>query len=229
MKPRKRWIYWIPAGFVLLTVTPVVALRWLPVPTSSVILQRTLSEGLHQHYQWTRLEQIAPAMGLAVVAAEDQKFPEHAGFDLQAIHNAIRHNEQGGPLHGASTISQQVARNLFLWQGRNWLRKGLETWMTILIETFWSKQRILEVYLNIAETGPQTFGVQAAAQRFLGIPAARLNREDAALIAAVLPNPRRMLVARPSAYVLSRRDEILQQMNRLGSGYLHGILPAAGP
>jgi monofunctional glycosyltransferase len=228
MKPLKKWIWWIPAGFLLLTAVPVVALRWLPVPTSSVILTRTLTEGQRQHYQWTRLARIAPAMGLAVVAAEDQKFPEHAGFDLDAIHDAIVNNERGGRLHGASTISQQVARNLFLWQGRNWIRKGLETWMTVLIETFWPKWRILEVYLNIAETGPQTFGVQAAAQRFLGTSAARLDREEAALIAAVLPNPRRMLIARPSAYVLSRRNQILQQMDRLGSGYLHGILPGAG-
>ncbi len=226
MQPLKKWVYYLLAGFVVLTVVPVLALRWLPVPTSSVMLQRTLAEGAWQHYQWTRLEQIAPAMALAVVAAEDQKFPLHSGFDLQAIRKALIHNTHGGHLRGASTISQQVARNLFLWQGRSWLRKGLESWMTVLIETLWTKQRILEVYLNIAETGPQTFGVQAAARRFLGTSAARLSQPQSALIAAVLPSPNRLHISRPSPYVLERRSHILRQMNALGgSAYLRDILP----
>ncbi len=226
MKALKKWIIYLLAGMLLLTVVPVLGLRWLPVPTSSVIMQRTLSEGAWQYYRWTPLEQIAPQMALAVVAAEDQKFPQHSGFDLQAIQEAMSHNARGGRLRGASTISQQVARNLFLWQGRSWLRKGLETWMTVLIETLWPKQRILEVYLNIAETGPQTFGVEPAARRFLGTSAVRLTSSQAALIAAVLPNPKRMHIQRPSSYVLERRDHILQQMNALGTGYLRDILPA---
>jgi monofunctional biosynthetic peptidoglycan transglycosylase len=224
MKPSGKWLIYLLAGFLALTVTPVIALRWLPLPTSSVILQRTLLEGTAQHYHWTRLDRIAPSMALAVVAAEDQKFPEHHGFDVTAIRAALSRNARGGPLHGASTISQQVARNLFLWQGRSWLRKGLETWMTILLETFWPKWRILEVYLNIAETGPRTFGVEMAARRYLGTTAARLSAPEAALIAAVLPNPARMHIDRPSAYVLERRNEILQQMDMLGSAYLGAIL-----
>jgi monofunctional biosynthetic peptidoglycan transglycosylase len=227
MKPWKKWSIYLLAGFLLLSVVPVIALRWLPVPSSSVILQRTLMEGATQHHQWTRLERIAPAMALAVVAAEDQEFPEHHGFDVKAIREAMTHNARGGHLRGASTITQQVARNLFLWQGRSWLRKGMEAWMTILLETFWPKWRILEVYLNIAETGPHTFGVEMAARRYLGTTAARLSEPEAALVAAVLPNPVRMHIDRPSAYVLERRDHILEQMRLLGSGYLDAILAAA--
>jgi monofunctional biosynthetic peptidoglycan transglycosylase len=226
MKRLRKWAFAVLAGFILLTVVPVLVLRWLPVPTSAVMLQRMLNEREWQHYQWTGLEHIAADVALAVVAAEDQKFPEHYGFDLQAIRKALSHNARGGQLRGASTLTQQVARNLFLWQGRSWIRKGLEAWMTVLIETLWSKQRILEVYLNIAETGRQTFGVEAAAQRFLATSAARITRRQAALIAAVLPSPNRLHIAHPSPYVLERRDHILQQMEALGgTDYLRNILP----
>jgi monofunctional biosynthetic peptidoglycan transglycosylase len=227
MKRLKKWVFTLLAGFFLLTAVPVLALRWLPVPTSAVMMQRTLEEREWQHYRWTGLEYMAADVALAVIAAEDQKFPDHYGFDLQAIRKALTHNARGGQLRGASTLTQQVARNLFLWQGRSWIRKGLEAWMTALIEALWPKQRILEVYLNIAETGHQTFGVEAAAQRFLGTSAARLTRQQAALIAAVLPSPNRLHIARPSAYVLERRDHILQQMEALGGvSYLREILPA---
>lgn len=228
MKNLGKWVFAALAGFIVLTVLPVLALRWLPIPASSVMLQRWLSEGDSQYYVWTDIEHISPHVALAVVAAEDQKFPLHHGFDLQAIRSALSHNARGGRLRGASTLTQQVARNLFLWQGRSWIRKGLEAWMTVLIELFWPKQRILEVYLNIAETGPQTFGVEAAARRFLSTPAAHVTRSQAALIAAVLPGPNRMHIARPSAYVLERREHILQQMDALGgTDYLRSILPAA--
>lgn len=229
MKPWRKWLLYVCAGFLVLTVVPVIVLRWLPIPTSSVILQRTLLEHAAQHYHWTRIERIAPAMALAVVAAEDQKFPVHHGFDVSAIREAMTHNARSEHLRGASTISQQVARNLFLWQGRSWLRKGLEAWMTILLETFWPKWRILEVYLNIAETGPRTFGVEMAAQRYLGTTAAHLSAPEAALIAAVLPNPVRLHIDRPSAYVQERREHILEQMQLLGAGYLDGVLPHARP
>lgn len=226
MKRLIKLVFVVLASFFLLSALTVLALRWLPVPTSAVMLQRSISEQQWQHYQWTDLENIAAEVALAVVAAEDQKFPAHFGFDLQAIRKALSHNARGGQLRGASTLTQQVARNLFLWQGRSWIRKGLEAWMTVLIEALWPKQRILEVYLNIAETGHQTFGVEAAAQRFLGTSAARLTRQQAALIAAVLPSPNRLHIARPSAYVLERRDHILQQMQALGGvDYLRKILP----
>lgn len=215
-------------AWLLFSLAPVIVLRWITPPTSAVMLQRILFEGKELDYQWVPLSRIAPQAALAVVAAEDQKFPYHQGFDLQAIRNAVENNARGGHLRGASTLTQQVARNLFLWQGRSYLRKGLEAWLTILLELSWPKQRILEVYLNIAETGPQTFGIQAAAGRYFGRSASMLTREQAALIAAVLPNPQRFNVERPSRYILSRRDHILRQMSQLGGvAYLKKIMPHA--
>jgi len=187
-----------------------------------------MSEGRHQDYQWVPLQQISPFVALAVVAAEDQKFPGHFGFDVESIKQAVAQHTDGGQLRGASTITQQVAKNLFLWQGRSYLRKGLEAWMTLLLELIWPKQRILEVYLNIAEMGPHTFGAQAAARAFFSKSAAELDREQAAVLAAVLPNPLKMQAERPSAYVLGRRNDILRQMQALGGVcYLHDILPDA--
>jgi monofunctional biosynthetic peptidoglycan transglycosylase len=215
-------------GLLLLSILPVIVLRWLPPPTSAVILTRTLTEGEHQTRFWVDIEEISAHAALAAVAAEDQKFPGHSGFDLQAIQEAVTESARGRRLRGASTLTQQVARNLFLWQGRSYVRKGLEAWMTLLLELFWPKQRILEVYLNIAETGEQTFGIEAAARRYFGRSASTLTPEQAALVAAVLPNPRRLHADRPSAYVLERRDHILQQMELLGPAYLAGILPATG-
>jgi len=227
-QPWRRWLLRGVLGFLLVSVLPVLLLRWVPPPTSAVMLARTVVEGRSQNYQWVPLERIAPSAALAVVAAEDQKFPDHWGFDLGAIRDAAEHNARGGRLRGASTLTQQVARNLFLWQGRSYLRKGLEAWMTLLLEIAWPKRRILEVYLNIAEMGEHTFGVEAAARRFFARPATDLSPEQAALLAAVLPNPRRFHADRPSDYVLVRRNHILQQMSRLGDGYLRGILPRPG-
>ncbi len=212
---------------LLASLLPVLALRWVTPPTSAVMLQRTLTEDRQQTWEWTDIEHMSAHIALAVVASEDQKFPQHHGFDLQSIQAAIQQNTRGRRMRGASTLTQQVARNLFLWQGRSYLRKGLEAWFTVLLELCWPKQRILEVYLNIAETGPQTFGMQAAAWRYFSRPAGLLTREQAALLAAVLPNPRRLRAAQPSPYVLERRDHILQQMELLGgNAYLDGILPA---
>jgi len=227
MKRLRRWLFRIVLGFVLASALPVIVFRWVDPPTSAVILQRTLSEGRPQDYQWVPLARIAPEAALAVVAAEDQKFPAHWGFDLSAIRDAARRNIRGGRLRGASTLTQQVARNLFLWQGRSYLRKGLEAWMTLLLELFWPKARILEVYLNIAETGQRTFGVQAGALRFFARPASAINSQQAALLAAVLPSPVKYRADKPSAYVLERRDHILRQMSQLGgTAYLQDILPS---
>jgi len=217
------------AGLLLLSLLPVLVLRWLPPPTSAVMLHRTLSEGQQQNWIWVDIDRISAYAALAVVAAEDQKFPDHFGFDLQAIQQAVTHNARGQRLRGASTLTQQVARNLFLWQGRSYLRKGLEAWMAVLLELCWPKQRILEVYLNIAETGDHTFGIEAAARRYFGEPASALTAEQAALVAAILPNPRRLRADSPSAYVLERRNQILQQMELLGGvTYLERILPLEG-
>jgi monofunctional biosynthetic peptidoglycan transglycosylase len=221
----RRWLLRGVLLFLIVSLLPVIVLRWIAPPTSAVMLVRTLSEGRPQDYQWVPLEHIAPAMALAVVAAEDQKFPDHWGFDIAAIHDAAETRARGGRLRGASTLTQQVARNLFLWQGRSYLRKALEAWMTVLLEIAWPKRRILEVYLNIAEMGERTFGVQAAARRYFARPADAISREQAALLAAVLPNPHHYRVDSPSLYVLERRDWILQQMSQLGDDYLKGILP----
>jgi monofunctional biosynthetic peptidoglycan transglycosylase len=162
------------------------------------------------------LSQISPNLPLAVVASEDQKFPDHWGFDVEAIEKAYEMNQHSHRVHGASTISQQVAKNLFLWSGRSYLRKGLEAYFTVLIEACWPKRRILEIYLNIAEFGYGTYGAEAAGERFFHKPASKLSRSDSAVLAAVLPNPQKLLAAAPSAYVQQRRDWILGQMQALG-------------
>ena len=227
MKRLRRWLLRIVMIFLLASLAPVLLFRWAPPPLSAVMLSRTLAEGERQDYQWVPISRMSAYIPLAVVASEDQKFPGHFGFDLKAIKDAVIERARGGRLRGASTVTQQVARNLFLWQGRSFMRKGLEAWFTVLLELCWSKQRILEVYLNIAETGKRTFGVQAASLKYFSRPAASVSREQAALLAAVLPNPVRFQAARPSAYVLSRRNEILLQMQQLGgTAYLKGILPA---
>lgn len=171
-------------------------------------------------HQWVPAARIAPEMRLAAVAAEDQKFPHHHGFDWEAIEKAWKRNQQGRAVHGASTISQQTARNLFLWPDRTWLRKGLEAWFTLLIETFWSKSRILTVYLNSAQFDTQVFGVEAAAHRFFGVSAADLSVSQAALLAAQLPAPDAYRILAPSAYIRRRQAWIEAQMAQLGSDYL---------
>lgn len=207
-------------------VGTILLLRWVPPPTSAFMLSDRLGAILEgdfdyrNRYRWVPLERISPHAALAVIASEDQRFPFHAGFDFESIRAAVRHNERaaarGRPLRGASTLSQQVAKNLFLWSGRSWFRKGLEAGITLLIEALWPKERILEVYLNIAEFGRGTYGVQAASQRFFDKDAKRLTRREAATLAAVLPAPKRWRVDAPSARVLRRRDAIVAQMRLLG-------------
>ena len=195
----------------------------LPVPFSAVMLERQVSAWFSgdfhyvAHSDWVGMDEISPWLGLAVIAAEDQKFPDHWGFDVPAIEKALAHNERNeNRIRGASTLSQQTAKNLFLWDGRSWLRKGLEVGLTVGIETVWSKKRILTVYLNIAEFGDGIFGVEAAAQRYFHKPASRLTPAEAALLAAVLPNPIRFRADAPSGYVHSRQAWILRQMRQLG-------------
>ncbi|EPJ0880550.1 TPA: monofunctional biosynthetic peptidoglycan transglycosylase [Citrobacter freundii] len=195
----------------------------MPVPFSAVMVERQLGAwlsgdfGYVAHSDWVSMDEISPWMGLAVIAAEDQKFPEHWGFDVSAIEKALVHNERNeNRIRGASTLSQQTAKNLFLWDGRSWVRKGLEAGLTLGMETVWSKKRILTVYLNIAEFGDGIFGVEAAAQRYFHKPASRLSLSEAALLAAVLPNPLRFKANAPSGYVRSRQAWIMRQMRQLG-------------
>jgi monofunctional biosynthetic peptidoglycan transglycosylase len=195
-----------------LTAVPILALRFVPPVTSAFMLRARLVEGCPLvAYEWTPRSEIAPAVFLAVLAAEDQRFEDHAGFDFEAIGDAIE--EQGA--RGASTISQQIAKNLFLWPGRSWVRKGLEAWLTIAIEALWPKQRILEVYVNVAQVGRCTFGIGAASRDFFGKPPSRLGPSEAALLAAVLPNPVKRSVEAPSPRVRQRARWIERQARNL--------------
>jgi monofunctional biosynthetic peptidoglycan transglycosylase len=217
MKYFKRTI----VGLLLVTILPVLALRWIEPPTSAFMLQKRFKtwwndrDAFEIRYQWVNWKKISRHAPLAVVAAEDQKFPSHWGFDRQAIAEAWQERAEGVRVRGASTISQQVAKNLFLWPGKSFIRKGIEAYFTVLIEILWPKQRILEVYLNIAEFGNGVFGIGAASKTFFKKLPHRLNREECALMAAVLPNPARLRLDRPSSYVLSRSYRILEEMDRL--------------
>ncbi|EMF0719686.1 monofunctional biosynthetic peptidoglycan transglycosylase [Citrobacter freundii] len=217
---------------IFLRIVIVLAVFWgggialfsvLPVPFSAVMVERQIGAWLSgdfryvAHSDWVSMDEISPWMGLAVIAAEDQKFPQHWGFDVSAIEKALAHNERNeNRIRGASTLSQQTAKNLFLWDGRSWVRKGLEAGLTLGMETVWSKKRILTVYLNIAEFGDGVFGVEAAAQRYFHKPASRLSLSESALLAAVLPNPIRFKANAPSGYVRNRQAWIMRQMRQLG-------------
>lgn len=194
----------------------IVALKWVNPPfTITMISSRMALSGSHFHKKWVSWDQIAPAAKLSVIAAEDQLFAVHNGFDIKSIKKAWKYNQTNKRTRGASTISQQTAKNVFLWQGRSWLRKGLEVYFTFMIEKIWGKKRILEVYLNVAQMGKGIYGVEAAAQQYYGKKAKALTRAQAAMIAAVLPDPVDYSVASPSRYVLSRQHWILGQMNNL--------------
>ncbi|MFP4049258.1 MAG: monofunctional biosynthetic peptidoglycan transglycosylase [Desulfovermiculus sp.] len=221
--PGKRplWRFVVRAVCLLLVLSIAVTLpwRWLPPPTTSFILQDRLRHEQPVHHQWVPWEQISPAVPIAVVAAEDQKFPDHHGFDFQSLMKALR--EEGDQPRGASTISQQLAKNLYLWPGRSLVRKALEAYFTILIELTWPKRRILEVYLNVVEFGPRVYGLKAASRLFFAKSPAQVTLHEAALLAAVLPNPKRMSAAHPSDYVRKRASQINAQIRALGGpGYL---------
>ncbi len=220
---RRRWgrALWIAAAIVLLLPAALVApWRWLPPPTTAFMLRERLAEGRDIHYRWASWSDISRNLALCVVAAEDQKFPDHYGFDFDSI---ARATQERGRLRGASTISQQAAKNLFLWPGRSFLRKGIEAYFTVWIELLWPKRRILEMYLNVAEFGPGVFGAEAASRRMFGRSARDLSLHEAALLAAVLPSPKRMSAARPSAYVRERAFEIERAARGLGVQAIAGL------
>jgi len=225
-----RWLLAGAAGAAGAVVLLVLLLRWVDPPATAFMLEARWhafvagDRAYRRRYDWVDLEAISPQAAMAVIAAEDQQFPFHAGFDFKSIREAVRHNAHSRRTRGASTISQQVAKNLFLWSGRSYLRKGLEASLTVLIEWLWPKERILEMYLNIAQFGPGTYGVEAAARLYFHKPARQLRRSEAALLAAVLPNPVRLRVEAPSAYVRARQAWILGQMADLGgTTYLEGL------
>lgn len=217
-----RFFSYVALAFIATTLL----LRILPVPFSSYMAQQKIGHILQGqfhyniHYQWVNIDNIAWTMQLAVIAAEDQQFPNHSGFDWNSIERALKHNKTSKRIRGGSTISQQTIKNLYLWHGQSWLRKGLEVPMTVALEFLWSKQRILEVYLNIAEFGPGIFGVEAASQHYFKKSAKQLTQQEAALLAAVLPNPIIFKVSSPSSYVKRKQAWIIKQMNLLGKNYL---------
>ncbi len=209
----KKVLFWL---FILQFVY-IILLRWIDPPiTMTQLVSWVSGHGLKRDY--VGRSAISPNAKLAVIASEDQLFPDHDGFDWKSIKKAMAYNEKKpGRIRGGSTISQQVAKNVFLWQGRSWVRKGLETYFTFMIELCWSKERILEMYLNVAEMGDGIFGIEAAAQSYFNKPAKNLSRQEAAMIAACLPNPKRYKVKPVSGYVAARSRTITQQMNNLQS------------
>ncbi|MEF9986664.1 MAG: monofunctional biosynthetic peptidoglycan transglycosylase [Bacteroidales bacterium] len=210
-------LIYIPVGFVIATVSFVFALKWMPVYFTPLMIVRTFQNFGDDTYNttktWKPLAQISPNMAMAVMASEDTRFLDHNGFDWVEIDNAIDANKRGKKLRGASTISQQTAKNVFLFPGRSWVRKGFEVYFTALIEVIWGKERIMEVYLNIAEMGRGVFGAEAAAQKLFQTRAYKLSQRQAALIAATLPNPLKRRANSPTSYINKRASSIQHMMN----------------
>lgn len=236
-KPNKRrsplrriwtWLWRLTLLLVVVAVAAVTLLRFVDPPTTAFVLHARLTawmtgDELAVDQRWIDDTCVADALRVAVIAAEDQKFPAHWGFDVTQIVDALEEAGEGGGLRGASTLTQQTMKNLFLWPGQNWFRKGLEAGLTVLAEAIWPKRRILEVYLNVAEFGPGIYGAEAAARRYFGKPAAGLTRSESALLAAVLPSPRRLHVDAPSTYLRERQRWILRQMSQVAG--LPGVQP----
>ena len=206
----------------MLSIASVLLFRFVPIPFTPLMLircveQKSDGKDMKLRKDWTSIDEMSAAMPLAVIASEDQNFEEHFGFDMDAIRKAQAYNDRhkGKRMKGASTISQQTAKNVFLWPSRSWIRKGFEVYFTFLIELFWSKQRIMEVYLNVIEMGNGVYGTEAAAQEYFHKPAKKLSMREAALIAAVLPNPRKWSPAKPSAYIQRKSSRIIHFMSRL--------------
>ncbi|HQK35997.1 MAG TPA: monofunctional biosynthetic peptidoglycan transglycosylase [Bacteroidales bacterium] len=220
-----RIVWWGILVFILWSVSGVVTYRFINPPFTYLMFKRTYQQvaggkPAHIERQWKPLEEISPYLVRAVIAAEDNNFPHHFGFDLEAMKNALEHNQKSSRLHGASTITQQTAKNVFLWPRRSYVRKAFEFYFTFLIEVFWSKKRIMEIYLNVIETGPGIYGAEAAARKYFHKPASRLTAGEAALISAALPAPRKRNPGNPSAYMLRRQAQILDIMEKLGPVYL---------
>jgi monofunctional biosynthetic peptidoglycan transglycosylase len=217
-----RFFVIISIGLFLASILSVAILRFVPVWVTPLMVIRSVEQLFDSEKEvvlknsWVPLEDISSHVALAVIAAEDQKFLTHGGFDWESIQQARKEIESGKRFRGGSTISNQTAKNVFLWQGRNLLRKGLEAYFTFLIEGLWGKKRIMEVYLNVIEMGDGIYGIEAASQHFYKKPAKELSRQQAAYIAATLPNPRRWNPTKPTNYLQSRQAWILRNMNNLG-------------
>ena len=202
--------------FIVISIIWVIVYRFVPIPGTLLMLSRNINDNAPIHYDWQPLGNISPHLALAVVSSEDNLFTQHNGFDIDAIKLAQEEAKKGKKLRGASTISQQTAKNVFLWNGRSWVRKGLEAYFTVLIELIWGKERIMEVYLNCIEMGNGIYGASAVAKHHFGTSADKLTKSQCALIAATLPNPRKYNSAKPSKYMLKRQSDILKLMKYIG-------------
>lgn len=220
----KIWTFlWKSAiAFIVLSIVSVIVFRWVPVPLTPLMLircaeQKSDGKDMRLKHDWVPIEEISPKLQLAVVCSEDQNYLKHYGFDWGAIEKAMKENDNGKRMRGGSTITQQTAKNVFLWQGRSYIRKAFEAWFTLLIEVFWSKERIMEVYLNSIEMGDGIYGAEAAAQYWFKKPAKKLTKDEAAAIAAILPNPLKYKANPASSYISGRKAWIKQQMNFWGN------------
>ena len=216
--PYKKWFYTAIFSFVILSFVSVITLRFIPAVATPLMLTRSCEQlndrdrDFRCEKDWVSLDKISKNAVIAVVSSEDQNFAEHNGFDFEAIEKAMNHNKVSKKKIGASTISQQTAKNVFLWQGRNWIRKGLEAYFTVLIELFWSKDRIIEMYLNVVEFGDGIYGIEAASQHYYGKSCTDLNRSEAAMLAAILPNPLKYNPVNPTKYLQKRQKRIMREM-----------------
>ncbi|HDN9016092.1 TPA: monofunctional biosynthetic peptidoglycan transglycosylase [Aeromonas salmonicida] len=220
------WLGKLLAAALLGSIVSVVLLRFIDPPMWTWRIERALfppAKIAVVKHDWVPIARISRELQLAVIAAEDQRFADHSGFDMDAISSALKHNQRSKRVRGASTLSQQTAKNLFMWSDRSFLRKGIEAWFTLLMELGWDKSRILEVYLNIVEFGPGIYGAEAATKHYFGKSAARLTRYEASLLAAALPNPWRYRVQPPSPYVQQRSAWIRRQMGQLGQATLNKV------
>lgn len=229
-RSRWRWLWKLPLLLVVISIAQVLVLRFIDPPFSMFMAARQLQAwgagDWRQRiaYDWRDLDKMAASVPAALVAAEDQNFAIHNGFDFKAIEKARNNNARGRKVRGGSTISQQLAKNLFLWSGRSWVRKGIEAWYTTLIEALWPKWRILEMYANVVEFGDGVYGAQAAARSYFGKDAARLSSAESARLAAVLPNPKHYKVRNPGPYVQRRGNAIQRQMRQIGGdSYVHTL------
>ena len=216
-----RWIWKAMIWFFGLSILSVVIFKWVPIPFTPLMITRIIEfkmdggDAIYSH-KWVPLEEISPNLQLAVIASEDGNFLEHSGFDFKAMQKAFKSNSKGKKLKGGSTISQQTAKNVFLWQGRSYLRKGLEAYFTVLIELIWGKERIMEVYLNSIEMGNGVYGAQEAARHWYTTTAKDLTPREAAGIAAILPNPRKFKASNSSSYIERRKEKIMKVMRQTG-------------
>ncbi|MFN7676536.1 monofunctional biosynthetic peptidoglycan transglycosylase [Flavobacterium sp.] len=221
IKKISRWIWKAMLWFFGLSIVSVIIFKWVPIPFTPLMVIRIIEfksdnqDAIYSH-DWVPLEEISPNLQKAVIASEDGNFLKHSGFDFEAMQKAFKNNQKGRKLKGGSTISQQTAKNVFLWQGRSYVRKGLEAYFTVLIEIIWGKKRIMEVYLNSIEMGNGVYGAQEAARHWYRKEAKNLTKREAAGIAAILPNPRKYKATNSSSYIERRKDRIMRVMRHVG-------------